>query len=124
MRKLVFAIVALCCCTLYVTAQKHHPDYLDGAIWLKLKPSEEILTEKKEKLTVDDIRILKPHKEKFKLKNVEKPLKKIRKSSPLQNTYLLTFDQIHEADKLIKELEKSGVLEYAEKVPLYTTFID
>jgi subtilisin family serine protease len=124
MKNLVFAVIALCCSTLFVSAQKYHSGYQDGAIWLKLKASEDILIKKKEKPTVDDIRILKPLKEKYKLKNLEKPFQKIRKSSPLQNTYLLTFDQIQEADKLIKELEKSEVLEYAEKVPLYTTFSD
>jgi serine protease len=118
MRKLVLAVVTFCCFTLFATAQNYHPGYQDGAVWLKLKPSEELLTKKKEKLSVDDIQVLKPLKEKYKLKHVEKPFRNIRKASPLQNTYLLTFDEIHEADKLIKELEKSGVLEYAEKVPL------
>lgn len=123
MSKQIVAVAVLCCLALFASAQKYHPDYQDGALWLKLKPAEELLTRKKEKLTVDDIRVLKPLKEKYKLKNVEKPFQKIRKTSPLQNTYLLTFDEINEADKLVKELEKSGVLEYAEKVPLNRTSV-
>jgi gliding motility-associated-like protein len=56
----------------------------------------------------------------FDILSIEKPFK--TKSTKLQQTYLVKFDDVEKADQLIETLQQLTDIEYAEKVPNYQLF--
>ena len=55
------------------------------------------------------------------IKKLSRPFPKAYSSQDLLNTYLIEFDDIENVETFINELEASGAVDYAEKVPLYKT---
>lgn len=110
-----------------LNAQTVHKDYIDGEIWFRLK-SDKIVVQATsiQNNTKPDLNHLKlssmPYLRdvftKHSIKNLAKPFPKAYGFDDLLNTYHLQFADINNVDDIIRELEESGAVEYAEKVPL------
>lgn len=101
-----------------IQAQNIHPDYIDGAIFLKIKDHSGIVLPAPEKLHqqkglwqmarlakeygIDDIRLAFP---------------KIR-TLTFEKTYKIHFSNSSQAENLLRDLGKLPYVEYAEKIPL------
>ena len=121
-----FALCAACiiCCVLFCAGQKANPAYRDGKIWFKIKNSTDQQSKKSNKpsvgtsLSLDNFSFLKNARTTYKVKEISQPFAAASGNTGLQQTYQLSFDDINNADNLIKSLQQSGMVEYAEKVPL------
>jgi subtilisin family serine protease len=120
-----FAIAGLLCSGI-ANGQTVYKDYQDGRIWFQLKNDKAV------HLTISENGEMKPDLNNMKLssmpylrdvftahsiKKLAQPFPKAY-GSPLISTYELEFTDIHNVDKLINELEESGAVVYAEKMPL------
>lgn len=114
-------------CGVDLNAQTVNKDYIDGEIWFRLK-SDKIVAQS-QSITNDDKQDLNHLKlssmpylrdvfTKHSIKNLSKPFPKAYGSDDLLNTYHLQFADINNVENIIRELEESGAVVYAEKVPL------
>ncbi|PCJ01163.1 MAG: hypothetical protein COB15_01635 [Flavobacteriales bacterium] len=108
-------------------SQTVYNNYQDGKIWFKLKKSQTIhLTASKTNEIKVDLNNLKlstmPYlRSAFTAHSVTRlaqPFPKAYGSDDLLKTYLIEFADINNVENFINELEKSGAVDYAEKVPL------
>lgn len=70
------------------------------------------------RLSITQLKSLNALQKNHRLTALERPFVKVRQSTPLQQTFTLTFKDIEQVDNIIAELQASGWIEYAEKVPL------
>ncbi|MES1219757.1 MAG: S8 family serine peptidase, partial [Bacteroidota bacterium] len=117
--------VAFCLCfVFYGTGQTANPAYQDGKIWFKLKVATGAELRKGNKpstgttLSLDNFSFLQNARTTYKIKTISQPFTAAIGSTELQQTYQLSFDDAASADNIIKTLQQSGMVEYAEKVPL------
>lgn len=110
-----------------INAQTVHKDYIDGEIWFRLKSDKIVVqatsVQDKEKPDLNHLKLssmpyLRDVFTKHSIKNLAKPFPKAYGFDDLLNTYHLQFADINNVDDIIRELEESGAVEYAEKVPL------
>jgi serine protease len=114
-------------------SQKVYEDYQDGKIWFKIKNSEEnfivkqasksgnVETFNDENIKLSSMPFLRNVFVNHTIKRLSRPFPKAYSSQDLLNTYLIDFDDIENVEAFINELEASGAVDYAEKVPLYKT---
>lgn len=104
-------------------AQTIHPNSQDGVVWFKLK--DDAVLEKRMVIKGSETTPLTPREELKCLAaffegnpnvKVTKPFDRF-KAPALRRTYQLEFSDINNVDTYIKELEKFGQVEYAERVP-------
>ena len=127
------SLIALLIIILTNTAfsQKVYDNYLDGHIWFKIKHTEEqfmMRTASRDKNFKDAYSDENIKLSTFpKLRSVfaghtvtrlSRPFPLAHSSPELLNTYLIEFNDIENVEAFINELEASGVVDYAEKVPL------
>ncbi|MDF1673255.1 MAG: S8 family serine peptidase [Vicingaceae bacterium] len=108
-------------------SQTVHKDFIDGQIWFQLKADKVV------QYTISEDGKVKPNLNKMKLSsmpylrdvfkkhsitNLSQPFPKAYGSDELMRTYLLNFADINNVDAFIAEMEESGNVVYAEKVPL------
>jgi len=124
MRKLFCLLGPLLCVIHFAAAQKMHKGYRDGMVWYKLKDKAPIppAMASGRRMAADALSFLQPLRQKLSLQTVAAPFATARTVTPLQQTYALRFDEQTDADAVIQELLKSGLVEYAEKVPIYHPF--
>lgn len=130
------SLIALLIIILTNTAfsQKVYDNYLDGHIWFKIKHTEEqfmMRTASRDKNFKDAYSDENIKLSTFpKLRSVfaghtvtrlSRPFPLAHSSPELLNTYLIEFNDIENVEAFINELEASGVVDYAEKVPLNKT---
>ncbi|MDT8411443.1 MAG: S8 family serine peptidase [Vicingaceae bacterium] len=114
-------------------SQTIYEDYQDGKIWFKIKKSEKhfivkqatregnIITNDDENMKLSSMPFLRNVFVNHTIKRLSRPFPKAYSSQDLLNTYLIEFDDIENIEAFINELEASGGVDYAEKVPLYKT---
>lgn len=110
-------------------SQTVHKEYIDGQIWFQLKADQYV------EHTISQDGKVKPDLNKMKLSSfpylrdvftahsivrVHKPAPRAYGSDALMRTYHIEFADINNIDQFIAELEESGKVVYAEKVPLMT----
>ena len=123
-------LVALSLSLLFINfgfSQTIYNNYQDGRIWFKLKDNQIIHPAlSKDGTGKMDLNNLKLSTMPY-LANVfaahevtklAQPFPQAYGSNALLKTYLLEFDDINNIDNLINELEQSGFVDYAEKIPL------
>ncbi|MCB0401197.1 MAG: S8 family serine peptidase [Flavobacteriales bacterium] len=112
-----------------LSAQTVHKDYIDGQIWFRLKSDKPVeLSISKDGKETTDLRDMKLSSMPYlrdvftahTVTNLSQPFPKAYGSDDLLRTYLLEFSDINNADNIVRELEESGAVVYAEKVPLMT----
>lgn len=107
----------------YMYGQQVNPDYLDGAIWIKVKndvPQYGAAT-LNEGATKSGFNLSKLSFsnliERYGVKEFYQPFKNI-KDQRLNGVLRLEINDIYKVDELIKELIKNEQVEYAERIPL------
>lgn len=126
MKKLLTGIVAFLLIG-NIDAQNAHPDYLDGAMWVKLQksPNEKlqssihIVDGHKTSWAINDLPFADEFK-KYTVISVDKPFSHV-KDDRLTNIVRIEIEDIYEVEDLILKLERSPFVEYAERVPLLRT---
>lgn len=112
-------------------SQTIYQDYQDGKIWIRLK-SDKILTQTAsinngaDKIDLHDLKLstMPFFRKVFTSHSVTKlsqPFSKAIGSEDLLHTYLIEFSDINNINTFLTELEETGAVEYAEKVPLNHT---
>lgn len=108
-------------------SQTVHKDFIDGQIWFQLKAdkivSNTLSIDGENKLNLNRMKLssmpyLREVFTKHSVTNLSQPFPKAYGSNELMRTYLLDFKDIKNVEKIISELEESGNVVYAEKVPL------
>ena len=108
-------------------SQTVYNDFIDGQIWFQLKADKVVQHEISEdgkikpnlnKMKLSSMPYLRNIFKKHTITNLSQPFPKAYGSDELMRTYLLNFSDINNVDAFISELEESGAIVYAEKVPL------
>jgi PKD repeat protein len=108
-------------------SQTVYNDYQDGKIWFKLKDNQilhqPVLKDSKTTIDLNNLKLsIMPYLRKaftsHSVTRLAQPFPKAYGSNALLKTYLIEFNDINSVDIFIRELEESGAVEYAEKVPL------
>jgi subtilisin family serine protease len=123
MKKLLLGVAAI---LLFgsLKAQNAHPDYLDGAMWVKLQnsPDEKLqssvrVTDGQQKSwSMNDLTFAEELR-KYNVTSVQRPFMHV-KDEKIQNVVRIEIEDIYELEELISKLERSPFVEYAERVPL------
>lgn len=133
MKKSLHFALTVCLAVFVCTIQAQHlPTYQDGKIWFKLKeqimlpataPRLDKRATKTRDVSFDELPFLQPLIGNFGLQQVYRPF--FASDSPiLQNTFTLEFSAYQQSETLLKELLKTGMVEYAERIPMdYTCHI-
>jgi subtilisin family serine protease len=125
MRKLFCFLGSLLCVLHFAAAQKVHKGYRDGIVWYKLK--DKVQEQYRDQasgrhIAINEFSFLQSLQQRLSLQKVAAPFARARTATPLKQTYALHFDEKTDADVVIQELLNSGMVAYAEKVPVYNTF--
>jgi serine protease len=114
-----------------VSAQTIYQDYVDGKIWVQVKPTAVFhetvdfnggTTFDRYNLTLNEAPFLKDLAEEVNFTQIERPFAHV-KDDGLKRIYRITFDDPTKVDYLIGELERNSSIEYAEKVELIETTV-
>jgi subtilisin family serine protease len=105
-------------------AQNAHPDYLDGAIWVKLQDSQNeklqsaihIRDGEQKSFSVRDLPFANALS-KYNVTSVQKPFNHIKEQG-LNKIVRIEIEDIYAVEDLMQQLEKSNFVEYVERVPL------
>lgn len=129
MNKIIYTFVfsfLLICYTSSIQAQQIYKEYQDGKIWFKLKDSHPILhpaslagyQSQTDGLPFSTLPFIQELSKQYSFTRLLQPFYTAKSSDELKRTYELHFSDIQQVEAIIKDLVKSGMLEYAEKVPL------
>ena len=108
-------------------SQTVHKDYIDGQIWFQLKADKVVSNTlsinegnkvNTNKMKLSSMPYLREVFTKHSVTNLSQPFPRAYGSDELMRTYLLHFSDIKNVENIISELEESGNVVYAEKVPL------
>ncbi|NUM50971.1 MAG: S8 family serine peptidase [Flavobacteriales bacterium] len=123
--KTVFTIF-LCVYTSGIFSQNIFHEYQDGKIWFKLKNEQAIALPKNHSgqdrtpyldLPLNTLSFIQELSLKYNITKLSQPFVTIKSSQELLRTYELHFSDVGSVEEIIKEIIKSGKVEYAEKVP-------
>jgi len=121
MKKLLCILLLLAAPGLVPAQTSATPEFQPGKIWFKIKDSYAVsrsLDENPAKLPLSHLPFLQAIVQNYGPQNLSIPFWQAKTSETLQRTYLLEFSQHSAVDALVRSLEKSPYIEYAEKVPL------
>ncbi|MBL0912424.1 MAG: S8 family serine peptidase [Bacteroidia bacterium] len=121
MKKLLCTLLFLAVSGLVPAQTAMAPEFQPGKIWFKIKDNYSVsrsLDENPAKLPLSHLPFLQAIVQHYGVQNLSLPFWQAKTSETLQRTYLLEFSQHSGADALVRSLEKSPYIEYAEKVPL------
>lgn len=103
-------------------SQSVYTNYLDGAVYFKIKDDYPIYKElgKKNYLSIDPAQFpyTKQVNANYEIQNLSQPFAYIKDNNSITRIYRLEFSDFTKVDDIIKELESNQAIEYAEKVPL------
>ncbi|MFO7791089.1 MAG: S8 family serine peptidase [Bacteroidota bacterium] len=93
---------------------------LDGRIYFKINNDVSLNVSHDEdgKINPKDVYFLQDMIEEYQITDLRMPFM-TAESDILQRTFRMDFDQIHEVEQLVKEMNSLPDIEYAEKAPLY-----
>jgi len=135
MRKIYFALALLLGAGSFSTlnAQTVYSEYVDGKIWFKLKDHAVVnapgfRTGKEsmvnyQQLDFNTIDFLKPVVDHHQVTRLARPYWMVKNDTKISNVYLLEFADIHQIDAILSKLKSSGLVDYAERVPLTKSFL-
>ncbi len=123
-------LAAVVCCMLFINqpaqAQTVYQEYQDGKIWFKLKDDYklvkyatlgETVQENPWNLPFSTLPFVQSIAVNYQLTLLKQPFFAAKNSRTLLRTYELHFTDIQNVEAIIKDLIKTGAIEYAEKVP-------
>lgn len=123
-----FILAGLMLISSVVFSQKVYNNYQDGKIWFRVKSDQIIQQQASREKGAENIdtRNIKLSSMPFlrsvflnhSITKLSRPFPKAYSSEDLLNTYLIEFEDINNIESFINELEASGTVTYAEKVPL------
>jgi subtilisin family serine protease len=115
--------------TLSANAQTFYQDYVDGMVWVKLKPTALMhqsinlggeSTTDFHNLTLKDAPFLTDLAKQVYFSKIERPFHHVSDEG-LNRIFRLTFDDATQVDHVIDELSRNNTIEYAERVELLKT---
>ena len=123
----IFGLMLIACVGFTQTTYQQS-QYQEGKIWFKLRDNQlleqelslkgenDVINNKDLKLTTMPFleQVFSSHL----ITRLSRPFPKAYSSIDLLNTYLLEFEDVENAEMILTQLEASGAVEYAEKVPL------
>jgi PKD repeat protein len=102
--------------------QNIHRWYQDGKVVFQVKESQKLPRSKAGNVEIDEFRFLKSVINDFEIEKVVQLHPGI-KDEHLVRTYQVEFSKIEKIDKLVRYLNESNVIEYAEKKELHESFL-
>lgn len=107
-------------------AQTVYTDYMDGRIWLKIKDNTPIWhvagTEMNHNnMPLSSLPFIKQMASEYKITRLSRPFHMVKNEKKLSNVFLVEFSEYNKIDLFIRQLQETGKLDYAEKVPLTRT---
>lgn len=119
MKNLFFLLVFVATLMCSSFAQTIHKDFLDGRVYFKVKDSYSIPYSKKDgSINLKSLAFLKDIIHKYEVTSIKNSFY-TAKSSNLERTFLMKFNNIAAVDELIKEIEKLESVERVDKAPLF-----
>jgi serine protease len=122
--KKIYSFIALSLFLVSANAQTIYPDYVDGQIYVRIKKDTRAympLNADKKHLPTGTLAFLKGAEKLAGITNVSQQFANAKHSSELRRTYQITFSNHAKVNDLIREIEATGDVEFAEKVPLTKT---
>ena len=118
MKKLLPVIILFLAFTGF--SQTVNKKYVDGIIYFQLKKDAayKIPCDQNGRTNLKDFAFLGDIASKYQITEIRKSFY-MAKDEKLLRTYKVFFKKINQADALVKELERKGIIEYAEKLPVY-----
>lgn len=119
MKKILLLLFILS--SFFANSQTLDPLYVDGRVWVKFKqkPSQlKVVSRQRREVSMESYAFFKPLKKKFGVKQTTAPFLGLKRKSPLDQTFMLSFDDVTKIDELIAQLKKDDLIEYVEKVPI------
>ncbi|PKP03172.1 MAG: hypothetical protein CVU11_09425 [Bacteroidetes bacterium HGW-Bacteroidetes-6] len=113
-------------------AQNNRPQYQDGKIWIKVRADYPVYRhvsfdgkslDDPTNLPLKALAFVEKLAPVYQISKLSRPFYMARNYEPLENLYQVEFEDISNADKLLKILTSDPAVEYAEKVPMYYTDI-
>ena len=124
MKKILFSTAFAFLMFQGISAQTIHPHYQDGKIWFRVKDDYRIqasLNENTQNLSFGTLPFLENITRSHAVTRLSRPFFAAKTSAILQRTFLLTFNDAANVENIIQELNASGAVVYAERVPLDKT---
>mgnify|MGYP003397448690 CR=1 FL=1 len=110
----VFALM-----TLVTFGQKYNSLWVDGRIYFKVSNSVSLdVPNENGRIMPKDLPFLGDLVEEYQITNVDMPFLSASSNS-IRHTWRMDFGAIDKIESLIKDMEKIGVVEYAEPAPLF-----
>lgn len=112
-----------------ISAQTVYQDYVDGMLWVKVKPNAVFSqtldiggnnTYDRYNLSLKDAPFLIQLSEQVNFTKIERPFSHVADQG-LNRVYRITFDNPAQVDYLMSELDRNPIIEYAERVELLRT---
>jgi serine protease len=123
MRKL-YSLLALGLSFISANAQTVYPDYVDGQIYVRLKKETRAfmpLNADKRHLPTSTLSFLNGVEKLAGITNVSQQFANVKHSNELRRTYVVTFSNFANVNEVIRQIEASGEVDFAEKIPLTKT---
>ncbi|MCL4106216.1 UNVERIFIED_CONTAM: hypothetical protein GTU68_061058 [Idotea baltica] len=115
--KRLLGLIVFCLFTVFAYSQTIHPDYVDGQLYWRVKPTQQAVFEDS-LLTAYQIESVEAPFQKLSLKT----LKGKQELNILHRTYRIRFNNHHQVDDLIAYLDALEETELVERIPLVKTF--
>ena len=122
MKNIVAVVFTIFAGLTLLTAQTMHPDYLDGAIYVKLKnnpityQSNQLNGKINQEIRLDKLPFYSEIADQ-EILNISIPFQQA-KTIKLQNIYRIEFEDIQQVESVLNSLNNNANVEYAERVPL------
>ena len=122
MKNIVAVVFTIFAGLTLLTAQTMHPDYLDGAIYVKLKnnpityQSNQLNGKINQEIRLDKLPFYSEIADQ-EILNISLPFQQA-KTIKLQNIYRIEFEDIQQVESVLNSLNNNANVEYAERVPL------
>lgn len=100
-------------------SQSFYENYQDGKIWFRVSsnfPFSQVTDNFN--TPIETLPFLFSMEKKYGITNLSRPFFALKNEDNLQRTFRVDFENIHLVEQFVAELEATGYLDYAEKVPL------
>jgi len=122
--KKVLLILTSFLITFCISAQSVYKDYVDGKVYIRVLNQYNPAFNKGTDLNhipLDQISFLEKIATFYGIKNISKPFFQAKNSDELNRTYEIQFSNVAAVISLMSDIEKTGMVDYAERVPLMRT---
>lgn len=122
--KKIYSIILLSLFLVSANAQTVYDNYVDGKIYVRLKKETRAfmsLTSDKKHLPISTLSFLGEIEKLAGITNLSQPFVHVKHSPEIKRTYLIEFSNIANIEEIIRTIEATGEVDFAEKVPLTRT---